>query len=53
MGSLLSDSLFVQENCAGLQNRKVEELVSAHVFRRYGLDIVLLVFHGLDDNDHR
>lgn len=53
MGHSLPDSLLLHLHHAGLSERKVQKLVPVHVFRVNGVDIFLLLLHGLDDYHHR
>lgn len=49
----ITHPLHVPADGAGLQIRKVQELVPVHVHALYDLDLFLLLHHGLDDHNLR
>lgn len=53
VGGGLPHTLHVQENDARLPDGPVQELVPVHLLHLHGLDLFLLVPHGLDDNHYR
>lgn len=53
MGGRIPHPLHGQKNDARLQNRALQKLVPVHLFRINDMDILLLVFHGMDDYNRR
>lgn len=53
MGHPLPDPLHVQTDDPRLSHGPLQELVPVHLLHGNALDLLLLVLHGLDDNDHR